>query len=266
MSSKINIHTFQQSIFLDEELDRFRQYITEKSEKYQLLFSANQREFDFSLLQSGDVDLIVVPLEQVPLSLPDNTSIAALSPRKEVKEAIFMSNDASDDDMDFRLRKGAQITVSNERQQYQLLQLRPDLKISEDTANADAYFGIFENVIPHGKQAVYLNPKEFLPAAGFGVFAWITLTEHVELRKLLKDFHHKDTSVLTNMERKLIKLNDNPNLKIIGVYAYKSRDEHYHLFANGINDGNMISHRISQTTTANICENMLQLMNTAITN
>lgn len=257
MALKINISTYQQSKLIDRELERFKSYANSKNEDVELFFTKCKQEEAFSKLQYGTSSVMVMPLDEVPLHLPEGITIAALSERMDIREVVVIDADMEQSDLDFSIQKNAHVSVSNERQLQQLSHLRPDLTIDLNVANAQVYMSHSYADIPNDKVVIALNPKEFLPEPGFGTIAWLTLTENIELRKFLKEFHQKEAAVLTNIERKVAKLNEHPDLKILGIYAYKSKDDHIHLFASGLYQGQLITSRISQTTTASISENLL---------
>lgn len=262
MLQKINICTYSASTILSEELDRFKQYTSQESKDVELYFTRCKEDEFSDYLQSARASTVVLPLNDVPVKLPDGITIAALSQRSELKEILVINKEAVDDDQDFRIRSGSTVAFQTDRQKYQLKYFRPDLKMVLDGKSADVYFSDTSEVIPEDKVIVKLNPREFIPEPGFGSNAWLTLIENIELRKLLKAYHHKDTAVLTNIERKLAKQNTDPDLKILGAYAYKGHDNYFHLFVGSLYKGRWIPRRISQTSTVSICENLLEELKT----
>lgn len=257
MPQKINICTYSSSALLSKELDRFKQYTSQKSKDVELYFT-RCKEAEFSeYLQSARASTVLLPLNDVPVKLSDGITIAALSQRSELKEILVINKDAVDDDQDFRIRSGSKVAFQNDRQKYQLNYYRPDLKMVPEGESADVYFSDTSAVVPEDKVTVKLNPREFIPEPGFGANAWLSLIENIELRKLFKDYHHKDTAVLTNIERKLAKQNTDPDLKILGAYAYKGHDNYFHLYVGALYKDRWIPRRISQTSTVSISENLL---------
>ena len=262
MSQKINICTYSSSALLSDELDRFKQYTSQKSEDVELYFTRCKEEEFSDYLQSARASTVVLPLNEVPVKLSDGITIAALSQRSELKEILVINKDALDDNQDFRIKSGSTVAFQNDRQKYQLKYFRPDLKMVLDREGVDVYFADTSEVIPEDKVTVKLNPREFIPEPGFGANAWLSLIENIELRKLLKEYHHKDTAVLTNLERKLAKLNTDPDLKILGAYAYKGHDNYFHLYVGALYKDRWIPRRISQTSTVSISENLLEELKT----
>lgn len=258
MPQKINICTYSSSALLREELDRFKQYTSEKSKDVELYFTKCKEDEFSDFLQSARASTILMPLNDVPVKLSDGITIAALSQRSELKEMLVINKDAVDEDQDFRIRSGSTVAFQNDRQKYQLNYFRPDLKMVPNGESSDVYFSDTSEVIPEDKVTVKLNPREFIPEPGFGANAWLSLIENIELRKLFKEYHHKDTAVLTNLERKLAKQNTDPDLKILAAYAYKGHDNYFHLYTGSLYNGRWISRRISQTSTVSICENLLE--------
>lgn len=258
MSNKIFVCTSLQNPTINHELHRFKQAIEDQNGENEFIFTKCTPEDTFDYLQTGKASVVLIPLHKIPVNIPDGITIGALSERKDIREAIFINKEAYDEQLDYRIRKGASIAIQNERQRYQIAAVRGDLHFVDNKIQADAYFANDNDEIPVDTKVVRLNPKEFLPEPGYGVYAWLTPVENIEMRTLLKNLHNKDTAVLTNIERKVLKINSDPNLSILGVHAYGSHDGHIHLFANALYKGNYSSRRLSQSTTVSISENMIE--------
>ena len=258
MDNKINICTCTESAFLKDELERFRQFISQNAEDMTLFSSQCKQENITDYLHTAKASAVLLPLHDLPVQLPDGISIAALSPRYALRETLVIKYASIDLNLEFRVKRGAAVFVSLDRQRFQLSSIRPDLIFVDSKELADAFFSDVSTEIPDGMESVLLNPKEFLPQPGYGVFAWLTLTENISLRKLLKTFHHKETAVLTNIERKISKINGYQDINISGAYAWTGHDNNIHLYAGAVIHGGWASKRISQTSVVSICENLLE--------
>ncbi len=266
MSNKIIVCTFTQNPYIDEEFNRFKQFIADQTSEIELEHTTSSEEDIFNQLISDKANILLLPLHKVPITLPVGITIGALSERKEMREALIINQESYDDNEDFRIRLGATIAVQNDRQRYQIAALRSDLVFKDNKNKADAFFDENLDNIPDNKVIVRLNPKEFVPEPGYGVFAWLTLVENIEMRKLLKNIHHKETAEQTNIERKVYKANIDPELNFLGAYAYYGQDGHAHLFTNAMYKGRFVSKRLSQSTNANISENLIEAVKSITVN
>ena len=147
------------------------------------------RQLDEALL-SGEIDLAIHSLKDVPTELPPGIVLAAISERHDPSDAL-VSPDGRDLD---GLPDGATVATGSLRRRAQLLHRRPDLRIVEIRGNvetrvrkmregdADAIvlaraglerLGLDEE-IPHS----VLPENVMLPAVGQGFLAAATLEDH----------------------------------------------------------------------------------------
>ncbi len=90
------------------------------------------RQLDEALI-SGDVDLAVHSLKDVPTELPDGIEIMAFTERHDPLD-VLVSEERHDVD---GLPEGAKVATSSLRRRAQLLHRRPDLEVSEIRGNVD---------------------------------------------------------------------------------------------------------------------------------
>jgi hydroxymethylbilane synthase len=90
------------------------------------------RELDAALL-SGDIDLAVHSMKDVPAPLPAGARMGAVLPREDARD-VFVSSQAKSLDA---LPKGARVGTSSVRRVAQLRRARPDLEIVPLRGNVD---------------------------------------------------------------------------------------------------------------------------------
>jgi hydroxymethylbilane synthase len=173
------------------------------------------RQLDEALL-SGEIDLAVHSLKDVPTELPEGIVLAAISERHDPSDAL-VSDGGWDVD---GLPDGAVVATSSLRRRAQLLHHRPDLEIVEIRGNVDtrvrkmrggaadalvlARAGLkrlgLDRDVPH----TVFGPETMLPAVGQGSLAVATLAEH-PLRGRMRDaLNHEPSEVAAHTERALL--------------------------------------------------------------
>ena len=150
------------------------------------------RQLDEALL-SGEIDLAIHSLKDVPTELPEGTVLAAISERHDPSD-VLVSEDGWDVD---GLPDGGTVATGSLRRKAQLLHRRPDLNIVEIRGNVEtrvrkmregdadaivlARAGLerlgLEGEIPHA----VLPPDVMLPAVGQGFLSAAMLEEHPSL-------------------------------------------------------------------------------------
>lgn len=169
------------------------------------------KEIEEALL-SGEADLAVHSMKDVPMDLPEGLVLAAIPEREDPADMLL----SVDFDGLAALPKGARVGTCSLRRQAQLLMLRPDLKIENLRGNVDTRLrklmeGQFEAIVmaaaglarlglsaPHMSR---LAPPNFLPAVGQGALGIECLAERADLMALLATLDHPFTRVCTLAER-----------------------------------------------------------------
>lgn len=155
------------------------------------------RQLDEALL-SGEIDLAIHSLKDVPTELPEGIVLAAISGRHDPSDVLVSDEGWSVDD----LSDGATVATGSLRRRAQLLHRRPDLRVVEIRGNVEtrvrkmregdadavvlARAGLerlgLENEVPHA----VLPTDVMLPAVGQGFLAAATLTDH-HLRRTIRE-------------------------------------------------------------------------------
>ena len=191
----------------DEILDRSLQKIGGKG-----LFI---KELEIAM-QSGEADIAVHSMKDVPAEMPDGFCIAALLERANHADALVSPNQTQLKD----LREGALVGSSSLRRQAQLKMIRPDLEIQPLRGNVNTRLAKLENgdydaiiLAAAGLERLDLaqhisqqfSPAEMLPAAAQGVVGIECLSERTALRITLNQLNHATTVQTTLAERTIAK-------------------------------------------------------------
>ena len=193
------------------------------------------KEIEEDLL-SGEVDLAVHSLKDMPTVLPEGLCLTAITERANVGDA-FVSNKY---DSFAELPLGAVVGPSSLRRKAQLLAARPDLTIRDLRGNVDTRLrkldeGLYDAVIldaaglerlGHGDRIKAVIPSDVcLPAVGQGALAIECRTDDAEVRQMLDFLNDMPTVHATNAERAFLGLLEGGCQVPIGVHAEVEGDK-----------------------------------------
>ena len=174
------------------------------------------RQLDEALV-SGEIDLAVHSLKDVPTELPEGIVLAAISERHDPSDALV-----SEAGWDVNgLPNGATVATGSLRRRAQLLHRRPDLNIVEIRGNVEtrvrkmregdadaivlARAGLerlgLTSEIPHS----VLSPNVMLPAVGQGFLAAATLGDHPLRETIRGSLNHGTSETAALTERALLR-------------------------------------------------------------
>jgi hydroxymethylbilane synthase len=192
----------------DEILDRSLQKIGGKG-----LFI---KELEVAM-QSGEADIAVHSMKDVPADMPDGFCVAAVLERANHADALVSPDRMQLSD----LRQGALVGSSSLRRQAQLKMMRPDLRIEPLRGNVNTRLSKLDNgdydaiiLAAAGLERLQLAhhisqqflPTEMLPAAAQGVVGIECLSEQTALRAVLSQLNHAATVQTTAAERAIAKV------------------------------------------------------------
>src|ERR687894_2903494 len=168
------------------------------------------RQLDEALL-SGEIDLAVHSLKDVPTELPQGIALAAITERHDPSD-VLVSEEHHDVD---GLPEGAVVATSSLRRRAQLLHRRPDLRIVEIRGNVDTRVrkmraGEADAIVlaraglerlgldaPH----TIVPPEVVLPAVGQGALTAATLEGHPLRALVCETLNHETTEKAVLAER-----------------------------------------------------------------
>lgn len=171
------------------------------------------KELDAALL-SGEADLAVHSLKDVPTRVPDGLEIVAVGRREDPRDVLILPPGGTGDLA--ALPAGARVGTSSLRRRAQLCALRPDVEVVDlrgnlntrlaklDRGEYDAIILAAAGVLRLGwedRVSAYLDPAEFLPAVGQGALGVVARAGDERIRALLGDFHDPMSQACTAAER-----------------------------------------------------------------
>ncbi len=163
---------------------------------------------------SGDADIAVHSMKDVPVELPDGLHLAAVLKREDPRDA-FVSNDHASIAV---LPEGARVGTSSLRRQCQLADRRPDLEILPLRGNVNTRLrkldeGEYDAVILAAagllrlgfaeRIRAFIAPEESLPAIGQGAIGIECRADDERVNGLLEALHDVPTAACVSAERAL---------------------------------------------------------------
>ena len=242
-------------------------FLKNKGIESQLIQYHDARELMNALL-SAEINICPMALKDMPTTMPEGTTLGALSARDNARKCIVLSR-AVAEKSDISTLKGLKIAICNAINQAQLTALFPEVDAQihdlqplegiEAMRNGTYDGGIMTTVtikVLEMREEEWwirpLNPREFVPEAGQGVACLLVATDDIPTRRLLKTVHNPDVALVTNVERSLKKMFDDTD---IVAYCERDRMGNYHFNAAALVNGTLRKVRLSQSTTIGLAEN-----------
>lgn len=237
--------------------------------KLKIIKTKGDRVKDRSLAEIGDKGIFVREIEQellnhsihmavhsmkdMPSELPDGLCFANAWKREDPRDVLVLREADSLQD----LKEHAVIGTGSMRRAYQLLALRPDLKIVNIRGNVDTRIAKMHSEAMDGivlaaaglvrlnKEKVitqYLTPEQMVPAAAQGQLAIEMRTDATELLKSVNALADADAQRVTVTERLFLKGIGGGCHKPVGVYARILKDKKIELYGfYGSEDGKSLA-------------------------
>ncbi len=176
------------------------------------------KEIEDALL-SGQADLAVHSMKDVPMVLPKGLTLAAI-PEREDRYDVFLSKQYKNID---ELPQKAILGTSSLRRQAQILALRSDLEIKMLRGNVqtrinkmlageyDAIILAAAGIKRLGLEVPYQMPliaPQFLPACGQGALGIEIREDRTDMLTMLSFLNHYETQVCVEAERSFLKALD----------------------------------------------------------
>lgn len=173
------------------------------------------KEIEETLL-SGDIDLAVHSMKDVPTDLPDRLAIVAITRREDPRDAFLSVKYRKFEE----LPRGARLGTSSLRRQTQLLGLRPDLSVETLRGNLDTRIrkmeeGRYDAIILaaaglrrlgwEAKITEYIPEEISLPAIGQGALGIEIRVDDPDTREAVSFLNDRDTAFAVRAERGFLK-------------------------------------------------------------
>jgi hydroxymethylbilane synthase len=193
-------------------------------------FGAFVKELDNKIL-SGEIDIAVNSLKDMPVVPTEGTVIAAILPRGHVED-VFVSTKPLE-----HMRPGSVIGTSSVRRRCLLLNLRPDLVVKDLRGNVPTRLGKMKDGAYDGiviaragierlniDCTMYvLDPEQFTPAVGQGAIA-IVCKAGSPYAKMMAAFDDAETRVCVEAERYVMRSMGGGCSVPIGIWATKDAE------------------------------------------
>ena len=190
-------------------------------------------------LESGEIDLAVHSMKDVPTVLADHFEIAGALERAPARDVLVCCAATCLEE----LPEGARVATSSVRRQRQLQWIRPDLQIVDIRGNVPtrlrklresddldavmlAEAGLvrlgydLSGELEEGLHAIVLDAGDFLPAAGQGIVGFEIRKGDKQTRNYLETITHTESMILLRAEREFLRLLDAGCHTPVGVHSW----------------------------------------------
>lgn len=172
------------------------------------------RELEVAL-SKNKIDCAVHSLKDLPTESADGLEIVAQLEREDPRDVLVVNRQTGAENLD-DLPAGSRVGTSSLRRRTQLLARRPDLEPVELRGNVPTRLSKVESGRVHAailaaaglirleverRITMFLEPPEWLPAAGQGAIAIQTRSDDARMKGLLRPLDHEPTSTATRAER-----------------------------------------------------------------
>jgi len=172
------------------------------------------RELEVALAKNK-IDCAVHSLKDLPSESPEGLEIVAQLEREDPRDVLVVNRQTGAESLD-ELPAGSRVGTSSLRRRAQLLARRPDLEVVELRGNVPTRLSKVERGSVHAavlaaaglirlevqrRITMFLDPPDWLPAAGQGAIAIQARIDDAKMRELLVPLDHEPTSIATRAER-----------------------------------------------------------------
>ena len=181
-------------------------------------------------LETGEIDMAVHSLKDMPTVLPDGMALGAVLERADPRDALVSHLGTTLDEFP----AGAKIGTSSPRRQAQIAERRPDLEIVPIRGNVDTRLrkaagdecdGTVIAVAGLDRMGMsdviteYLSPEEFVPPPGQGAMAVEIRADDERIAELVASAAHAPTSAAVRAERSFLEALGGGCQVPVGAYA-----------------------------------------------
>lgn len=190
------------------------------------------KELDVAL-QSKTADIAVHSLKDIPTQIPDDLAIAAIVEREDVRD-IFIPNPRHPGLKLNDIPEGGIVATGSLRRRSQLLNMRPDLQITDVRGNLNTRIKKLENSTWSGMILAYAGVVRLgwmdkigeiiplsviLPAVGQGAIGIIARKDDERILSVLRPLDHRPTRLATLAERAVLRRLEGGCQVPIGAHA-----------------------------------------------
>ncbi len=202
------------------------------------------KELEQGMLE-GRADLAVHSMKDVPVEFPEGLGLSVICEREDPRDA-FVSNQFESIDA---LPQGARVGTSSLRRRCQILNLRPDLQVSDLRGNVQTRLGKldageFDAIILasaglirlklEDRIRMFIPPEVMLPAVGQGAVGIECRDNDTYIQGLIATLHHPDTADRVRAERAMNAKLEGGCQVPIGAYAELRGDQLDRIYLRGL--------------------------------
>jgi hydroxymethylbilane synthase len=190
------------------------------------------KEIENALL-SGEIDLAVHSLKDVPMIIPEGLTISAITEREEPYDVLISRNGKKLEE----LPSGAVVGTSSLRRQVQIKRRRRDLRVEILRGNVDTRLRKLKEGLYDAIVLAYAGVKrmgfsgeisqvleDFIPAVGQGSLAIETRAEDERVINFVKVLNHEESRLRAVCERAFLRELQGGCQVPIGAYAWIEGD------------------------------------------
>jgi hydroxymethylbilane synthase len=176
------------------------------------------RELEIAL-SKNKIDCAVHSLKDLPTEESEGLAIIAQLEREDPRDVLVVNRATGAENLD-DLPAGSRVGTSSLRRRAQLLARRPDLEVVELRGNVPTRLSKVESGQVHAailaaaglirleveqRITMFLEPPDWLPAAGQGAIAIQVRADDSRMEDLLRPLDHEPTSIATRAERAFLR-------------------------------------------------------------
>lgn len=212
-----------------------------------------------AMMLSGEVDMAVHSLKDMPTSLPDGLSLSCFLTRYDHRDALLTKHPGGIMD----LPEGAIVGTSSLRRRSQLLAIRPDLQVKDLRGNVNtrlrkyheedfdavilAVAGL-ERLDFHDEISQHLDDSFFVPAVGQGALVIEARSDREDLNEKFALVNDDNTTKCVFAERQFMCALDGGCQVPMGAYAQINEDEiSIHGFVGAVDGSVMLKETITDS-------------------
>jgi hydroxymethylbilane synthase len=203
------------------------------------------------LLLSGDIDLAIHSLKDLPTVLPEGLSIGAVSERIDQRDMLISKKYESIDD----LPQGARVATGSLRRKSQLLNYRPDLNVVDIRGNLNSRFRKFDEPDIDAMILAYAGVNRLaidgyirtiiptdimLPATCQGIMAVEVREKDKDVMDVVKVINNKHSEIESKAERSFLNRLEGGCQIPVGVFSKSAEFSMYMEGMVGTLDGRIV--------------------------